>query len=572
MRALLSTLKGKIIVATIGSLIVAGIVVAFILIIGPKAYRSIKINQLTGQTVITDEKNVEVTAYAGMNLQSGNKVSVLEKSNLVLLMDADKYMFADAGTKFKLEASGDSEKGNTKTKVILEEGSILCRLDSKLSDKEVFEVETPNSTMAVRGTIFRMSIYQDATGENYTQLDVLEGTVQVDLYMENGEKTGEEGIVEAGQAATVHSNPEISEFVIGESDITYEDFSDVMAEFVVASVEEGQEICIGTNLFKHFTGLENHPETINVTKEATCALEGEREIYCSICDTVVRVETIEKIEHTPGEVEETTEGTCEEKSKEMASCLVCGEKIIIKELEFGEHSYGDWQISKVATCTVEGEETSICEICGDTKTRTVEALGHEFGEWVAENEADCTTGGEELRTCSRCGMTETQTIAALGHSYGAWAVKKEASCTDGGENLRTCSKCGKTETQTVAATGHSYGSWMIQVQPTCESDGEESRACDLCGSLEFQAIPGGTGHNFPEHTASANHSWVPLASDPTGSTLDYIIAEVECSTCKDYGDTVEFYQYNVSAVETRYDDTTGILTYYKCTCGYEYNQ
>ena len=221
MRALLSTLKGKIIVATIGSLIVAGIVVAFILIIGPKAYRSIKINQLTGQTVITDEKNVEVTAYAGMNLQSGNKVSVLEKSNLVLLMDADKYMFADAGTKFKLEASGDSEKGNTKTKVILEEGSILCRLDSKLSDKEVFEVETPNSTMAVRGTIFRMSIYQDATGENYTQLDVLEGTVQVDLYMENGEKTGEEGIVEAGQAATVHSNPEISEFVIGESDITY---------------------------------------------------------------------------------------------------------------------------------------------------------------------------------------------------------------------------------------------------------------------------------------------------------------------------------------------------------------
>ncbi len=569
MKGLLSTLKGKIIAGVLGTVVVAGVVTAVMIFIAPEEYRSIKVNKLTGQSVITSGSSEAVDAYTGMNLKSGDRVSVLEKSNMILLMDADKYMFADEGTKFKVEAKGDSEKANTKTKIVLEEGSILCRLDSALSDKEIFEVETPNSTMAVRGTIFRMSIYQDEAGENYTQLDVLEGSVKVDLYMEDGEKTGEEGIVEAGQAATVHSNPEISEFVIGESDITYEDFSDVMAEFVVETIEEGQEICIGTSLFKHFTGLETHPETIDVAREATCILEGEREIYCSTCDAIVGVEVIEKLEHTPGEVEETLEGTCEEKAKEIASCLVCGEEIVMRELEFGEHSYSDWQVSKKVTCTTEGEESSICEFCGDTKTRTVEALGHEFGEWEETTKPGCLTSGEQTRVCSKCAETEKETLAATGHKYGSQVVSEEATCTTEGKAEKTCSQCGKTESQTISAMGHSFSDWQVQMEASCATDGEESRYCIECYFLEFQAIPGGTGHNFPEHTIGEEHSWVALESDPLKQKMDYIVVRVRCSTCKDYRDTEEYKEYRAEAVDTQYDDTTGNLIYYKCSCGCE---
>lgn len=567
MKKILSTVKGRVITGVVGVLFVACVVGAVIAIL-PKDYRNIKITNLSGEVIVSNNAYDTQYAYTGMNLESGNYVSVEKQSNMVLLLDADKYMFADEGTKFKVEASGDSEKSNTRTKIVLEEGSILCRLDSALSDEESFEVETPNSTMAVRGTIFRMSIYQDEAGENYTQLDVLEGSVKVDLYMEDGEKTGKEGIVEAGQAATVHSNPEISEFVIGESDISYEDFSDVMAEFVVASVEEGQEICIGTSLFKHYTGLENHPEDETITREATCALEGKKEFYCSICDVVVREEVIEKLEHTPGEVEETTEGTCEEKAKELTTCLVCGEKFVLNELEFGEHKYSDWKLSKEVTCTVKGEESSICEYCGDVKTRTIEPTGHEFGEWVETSIASCVTNGENTRICNMCGKIETESISGE-HNYGSWVVKKAATCIATGEQTKTCSECGKAETQTIAALGHSFDAWQVQMEATCESNGEMTRICNECGSIEFQEIAGGSGHSYPEHTSSVGHSWVPKTTDPTGRELDYIVVELQCSTCKDYGSTQQYEYLEVQAEETRYDDTTGVLIYYKCACGYE---
>ena len=109
----LNSFKGKIILGvSLGAgAIVAGAVV-FTLIMAPKDYRSIKVNGLTGTTVITDESNVSENAYKGMNLESGDKVMVETDSNMTLLFDADKYMFADAGTKFTVEASGNSKKNN----------------------------------------------------------------------------------------------------------------------------------------------------------------------------------------------------------------------------------------------------------------------------------------------------------------------------------------------------------------------------------------------------------------------------------------------------------------------------
>ena len=182
MKGFLATLKGKIIAAVAGILVVAGVVVTVVVVTSPKDYRTIKIEELNGQTIILNESNSSQEAYKGMNLKSGDVVTVQEDANMTLLLDMDKYMFADAGTKFTVEASGNSEKSNTKTRIVLEEGSVLCRLDSKLGDEESFEVETPNSVMSVRGTIFRMTIYKDENGDNYAKVDVLEGSVKVDLY------------------------------------------------------------------------------------------------------------------------------------------------------------------------------------------------------------------------------------------------------------------------------------------------------------------------------------------------------------------------------------------------------
>lgn len=423
MKAFLATLKGKIIAGILGVVVVTGGIVAAVALSGPEDYRSIKVDELSGQTIIIDEKNNEMDAYKGMNLKAGNTIEVKEGANMTLLMDADKYMFADEGTKFKVEASGDSSKASTKTKIILTEGSVLCRLDSKLSDDEIFEVETPNSVMSVRGTIFKMTIYKDENGENYAKVDVLEGAVKVDLYKENGEKAGEEGLVEAGQAALVHSNTDISEFVIGESDITYEDFSGPMAEFVVNTVDDGREICIGENLFKHYTGYENHPEEEIIVKEATATEDGLKEIYCPTCDEVIRTEAI------PATGEEEVIEPEEESDEEQ-------EEIVPQE--------------PVEQTPVEEEE----EIVETPVEPTTQVHVHSFGVWGIVTSATCTASGSQSRTCSGCGTTETQTIAALGHNFGAWVETIAATCETEGSQSRTCGRCGETETQIIPAKGH----------------------------------------------------------------------------------------------------------------------
>lgn len=500
LKGLLSTLKGKIIVAAVGVLVVVGIVVTVVVVTSPQDYRTIKIEELNGQTIISNESSSLQDAYEGMNLKSGDVVTVQEDGNMTLLFDMNKYMFADAGTKFTVVASGNSEKSNTKTRIVLEEGSVLCRLDSKLGGEESFEVETPNSVMSVRGTIFKMTIYKDENGDNYARVDVLEGSVKVDLYNENGEKTGEEGLIEAGQAATVHSNTDLSEFVIGESNISYDDFSGPMAEFVVNTVDTGREICIGEDLFKHYTGLETHPEEGKVIKEATCASEGEKEIYCSTCDAVVRTEPIPALEHTPGEWELKSEGNCKEKATEALICTECGGEIEVRELELGDHIFGDWKITTEATCEKEGVETRTCEICGETETKTIKKTDHTFGEFNVLKEASCESAGSRNHTCSGCGEVETQTVAALGHSYGAWNVITAAGCETTGLQSHTCSTCGKTENQTIAALGHlvTHSSTATHLAEGNTSDCVVGGSvnvcvylyCDRCGAEQIAHVTG----------------------------------------------------------------------------------
>ena len=450
MKGFLATLKGKIIAAVVGILVVAGVAVTVVLVISPKDYRTIKIEELNGQTIILNESNSSQEAYKGMNLKSGDVVTVQEDANMTLLLDMDKYMFADAGTKFTVEASGNSEKSNTKTRIILEEGSVLCRLDSKLGDEESFEVETPNSVMSVRGTIFKMTIYKDENGDNYAKVDVLEGSVKVDLYNENGEKTGEEGLIEAGQAATVHSNTTISEFVIGESDISYDDFSGPMASFVVETVDTGREICIGEDLFKHYTGLENHPEEGTVIKEPTCSEEGEKEIYCSTCDTVVRVEPVEKLPHTPGEWMVETNATCVERLR----CSVCNEIIEEREIDFSMHDLEQETVETQEGCDVHIVVQDVCQACGMTQEVSArDVKRHTYGDWAVVTAATCEATGTRQRTCSLCGEVETEEVAATGHSYSVTSTVA-ATCTAGGSSTSTCSNCGNQTTTSTAATGH----------------------------------------------------------------------------------------------------------------------
>ena len=209
----MNTKKGKIIAIAVGAGIVAvGIIVAVVL--SGNSYRSIVVDKVNGQVNITGEKN-NGNAYQGEKLYSGDNVDVGASSDMVMCMDLDKYIYADADTKFGIEAS--SAKDDSRMKIVLKADSELNELKSKLGPNDSYEVDTPNSTMSVRGTTFRCTVYSK-DGLVYTLLEVKEGDVLAKLKTEDGTYNGVEAHFTAGQSAIIRGNSEFSEFVVGEED------------------------------------------------------------------------------------------------------------------------------------------------------------------------------------------------------------------------------------------------------------------------------------------------------------------------------------------------------------------
>ena len=114
----LKTTKGKVIAAAGTGVVAVGITVAVLLQGG--GYRSIAVEQVTGSVNVSGSM-YNGQAYKGEHLYSGDDVSVLEASELVMCMDNDKYVYADANTHFILEASGESE--DSRIKIYLDSGS-----------------------------------------------------------------------------------------------------------------------------------------------------------------------------------------------------------------------------------------------------------------------------------------------------------------------------------------------------------------------------------------------------------------------------------------------------------------
>lgn len=157
--------------------------------------RNISVDEINGNTVVTSQSK-QTDAYKGMQLLSGDCIEVMDSSDLTLLIDMDKHLYANQNTRFAVEAVSESDF--TKTRIVLEEGCTLIGIDNKLGANESFKVSTPNATMAVRGTVFYVTVSEYDEGKK-TELVVKEGSVEVKT-IENGEERTD--IVSEGQTIT----------------------------------------------------------------------------------------------------------------------------------------------------------------------------------------------------------------------------------------------------------------------------------------------------------------------------------------------------------------------------------
>ncbi len=209
LKLFLKTSKGKVVAASSGTVVAVGIGAAVILQGG--GYRSIAVEAVTGIVNVIGERN-NGEAYVGENLYSGDDISVMDASELTMCMDGDKYVYADANTHFTLEASDKSE--DSRIKIHLDAGSELNVLENKLGANESYEVDTPNSTMSVRGTKFRVTVYKGSDGLIYTLTEVEDGQVLVRLKTTDGSYNGIEQLFTPGQSAFIRGNSSFSEFIM----------------------------------------------------------------------------------------------------------------------------------------------------------------------------------------------------------------------------------------------------------------------------------------------------------------------------------------------------------------------
>ena len=256
--------------AIMGLLIVSALIISF----GMKkeeSYRDIKVMSIKGTATVERASVGSLDAYEDMKLESGDRLSVDSSSSLILSMDDNKYAMLEPGSSLTLEADGTRE--NSRTIIHLEAGAVMNYLSEKLSEKSSYEVTVPNSTMAVRGTVFRVAIVYDEDGDSYTTVQVFDGIVGCRLVFPDGTISEEEVQLAPGKEVLIHGDTEISEYVGDKGhDIDYTTLNRETLEFLLFCIDDGSDLCLTREeveeLLRRLDQTEEPEESAEVKKPA----------------------------------------------------------------------------------------------------------------------------------------------------------------------------------------------------------------------------------------------------------------------------------------------------------------
>ncbi len=206
---------------------------------GEEFYRSILIYELNGTASIEREGAGEINAAEDLYLESGDRISVAEGSSMRLKLDDDKYLMVEEESVLSVEAAGSEE--DSKTKIQLEEGAVTSEIQNPLSPDSKYEVNSPNSVMAVRGTIFRVETTVFSDEDVSTKVSVFSGKVSMGALQEDG-SVGDEILIGAGEEAECDGGL-ISGTVLSEpAEIDFQSLSLQALEFLTDLAEQDAPI------------------------------------------------------------------------------------------------------------------------------------------------------------------------------------------------------------------------------------------------------------------------------------------------------------------------------------------
>ncbi|MGN0714681.1 MAG: FecR domain-containing protein [Anaerovoracaceae bacterium] len=522
--------------------------------------RTIVVEETNGTTVVLDESKASTNAYKGMHLFSGSDVTVQLASDMTMLLDMDKYLYAEEKTHFWLEASGSSD--SSKTVIFLDEGAVLNRIKNPLENGSVYQVDTPNSTMAVRGTVFLVRVWVGTDGQVYSDVQVLDGSVKIDLKNTQGEYNGVSETFTAGQAAAIRGNTDYSEFIVDENgnitaSIDYESLPPKIAKILLEYLDDGETLSVDRETLEAIaapdtdenggndgndnpTGTEDTEGTADEThvhnwqtvtvRQATCTQQGLVLSVCSVCGQTGNQRTIAMKDHTePSGWTVKKKATCTETGTETKSCMVCGKLLKTRKTDVIDHKAGEEQTID-ATCTEAGSVKVLCTVCGHTlEEHILEALGHQPGDWVVTQAAGYGVEGSQTQYCTVCGEAlNVQTIPALvidwvvpscSHEEQVEEVVK-VTCTVDGKIITKCASCGAVLSTTITTEAKGHTEETIEaVEATCTTAGStEGSKCSVCGEILVKPKEIPAGHTLDEE------AW----------------DETKAATCEEAGEEIQY--------------------------------
>ena len=227
--------KGKAILIGAAAAATAVIALGAYLIFGARGYITIRVYDINGTAEIRRQNAETIDAYVNMLLESGDRGTTGEDSWLYLLVDDDKYIMAEPETVFSIRAEGDRQ--NSRINLDLEVGALVTHVTKPLNDQSSYEISTPNSTMAVRGTSYRVVAWIDELGVTHAQLEVFDGVVEVYLVYPDGSRSKEPVQVSAGETIRIWGDNTTTEIEYYSADIDYYGLDIPDLEFLRIGIE-----------------------------------------------------------------------------------------------------------------------------------------------------------------------------------------------------------------------------------------------------------------------------------------------------------------------------------------------
>lgn len=489
--------------------------------------REIQVGSTGDRLEIVHADKSTQAAEPGALLKSDDGLRVGSDAELTLNADGNKQIYMQESSAIRLEASGTPENG--KTRIHLEDGGILIRLEEPLAQGELFQIQTDGALVSIGQGVVRVSKVKD-----HTLIEVFQGAAEATL-TGSGKKT----TAEAGEALLISTQGEKASFVLADEidqdawkstepwslqsgkkgggtpvlDIPYGKLPVGVLEQLLAWAKEGQTLCLTEEAIGNllatghdYTDIqhEHKPQTVPAvapTCEKTGLTEGS---VCALCGQVL---TEQEIVPALGHSSKTVQGrapTCTRPGlTDGARCTTCG-KLLARQETIPMTAHQEQMTPAVApTCTKEGKtESVVCGLCGKVlkEAEAVPMTGHTV-DTVPGRAPTCTRPG--LTDGQRCTVCKTwiqrqQPIHTVDHTPESIPAVAP-TCTEPGltEGSR-CAVCGKnlTQQEEVPALGHTEAA-IPGREATCTRTGlTEGKKCEICGEvlLAQSSIP------KPEHT------------------------------------------------------------------------